>query len=243
MTLSEFFDRNPKVALAFSGGVDSAYLLYEARRMGCDVRPYFVRTPFQPAFELDDARTLAPELTVLELDILSCKDVEINAKNRCYHCKKAMLSYLKQQALSDGYDILIDGTNASDRQDDRPGMVALQELRVLSPLRLCGLTKDQIRELSHQAGLFTWDKPAYSCLATRIPTGTAITEEALKKIEQGENALFALGYKDFRIRLLHGAGNVQLPRDQFPRTAEQYTRLLDALKPYFDQVLLDLSGR
>ena len=241
MTLNEFFSAHPKVALAFSGGVDSAYLLHAARAVGADIKPYFIKTPFQPAFELEDARKMAPDLTILELDILSCDLIAENPENRCYHCKKALFSHLKEQAKADGYTVLLDGTNASDSYDDRPGMKALEELGVLSPLRLCGLTKDAIRHLSKEAGLSTWDKPAYACLATRVPTGTEITAELLQRVEKSEEILRKMGYFDLRIRLFHGAAKVQLPEKQL-KNADIFA-IREALSPYFDHILLDLRGR
>ena len=145
MTLSEFFTAHPKAALAFSGGTDSSFLLYEARRLGADVRPYFAKSVFQPAFELADARRLCrelgTELRVLEADILSVRGVAENPPDRCYLCKTALFTALWEAARADGYDALLDGTNASDPEDERPGMRALRELGVLSPLRLCGLSK------------------------------------------------------------------------------------------------------
>ena len=241
MTLQEFFNDHPKAALAFSGGTDSAYLLHAARSCGADVRPYFVQTPFQPEFELEDAKRLAPDLTVLSLDILSVPNVANNPENRCYFCKKALFSHLKAQAESDGYPILLDGTNASDQWEDRAGMRALEELGVLSPLRLCGLTKEEIRARSKEAGLFTWDKPAYACLATRVPTGTEITVELLQRVEKSEEILRKMGYFDLRIRLFHGAARVQLPENQL-KNADIFA-IREALSPYFDHILLDLRGR
>ncbi len=243
MTLQEFFQQHPKCALGFSGGVDSAYLLHAARVCGADVRAYFVKTPFQPAFELEDARRLAPELVVLELDVLSDITIADNPVDRCYHCKNRIFSRIQEAAAKDGYPVLLDGTNASDSREDRPGMAALEEHGVLSPLRLCGLTKDAIRRLSKEAGLFTWNKPAYACLATRIPTGTAIDRKTLRKIEEAENALAQLGYSDLRVRIFHGAARVQLMRSQFPNDLNAYMQLQTALSPYFDTILLDLNGR
>lgn len=243
MTLTEFFSRHPKAALAFSGGVDSAYLLHAAKEAGADVKPYFIKTPFQPAFELADAQKLAPDLIVLELDVLQCAMVADNPADRCYYCKKALFGLLKARAEADGYPILLDGTNASDQWEDRPGMRALEEYGVYSPLQLCGMTKDIIRQKSKEAGLFTWDKPAYACLATRIPAGTAIDRATLAKVEAAEAALAQLGYSDFRVRVFHGAARVQLKQAQFPRSPEQYAEITETLKPYFDQILLDLKGR
>ncbi|MGE5654288.1 MAG: TIGR00268 family protein, partial [Bacillota bacterium] len=126
---------------------------------------------------------------------------------------------------------------------DRPGMKALEELSVRSPLRECGITKAEIRKLSKEAGLFTWDKPSYACLATRVPTGTAYTYEVLEKVERAEGALFELGFTDFRVRVFNGAARLQLPLDQFDkamRLREDITRRLSA---EFSAVLLDLVPR
>lgn len=241
MTLHGFFQQYSKAALAFSGGTDSAYLLHAARAAGADIKPYFIKTPFQPAFELEDARKLAPDLTVLELDVLQSEIIAANPADRCYHCKKALFGALKVRAEADGYSILLDGTNASDSWDDRPGMRALEEYGVLSPLRMCGMTKDEIRRRSKEAGLFTWDKPAYACLATRIPTGTKIQENTLQMIEKSEELLMKMGYKDLRIRLFSGAARVQLPEKQLEHV--DIFAIRSALSPYFDQILLDLKGR
>ena len=201
-TLEEFFRAHPKAALAFSGGTDSALLLWAGKKYGCDVRAYYAKTAFQPEFEYRDALRLARELdvpmTVVEVDILTVPEAAANGPERCYFCKKALFSRLREAARKDGYALLLDGTNASDDAGDRPGMRAIRELEVRSPLRACGLTKADVRRLSKEAGLFTWDKPAYACLATRIPTGTPITKEDLEKVERAEGALHALGFRDFR---------------------------------------------
>lgn len=247
MTLQAFFQANPRAALAFSGGVDSAYLLWAGRHWGCDLTAYYVRTAFQPEFEYEDARRLAEEvgvpLRVVEADILSVPLAAANGPDRCYHCKRALFALLWEAARRDGHTLLLDGTNASDDAGDRPGMRALRELEVRSPLRECGLTKAEIRAQSKKAGLFTWNKPAYACLATRIPTGTAITAVDLERVEAAEGALFALGFTDFRVRLLSGAARIQLPADQWDRASEQREAIRKALSPRFDAVLLDLETR
>ena len=247
MTLQAFFQANPRAALAFSGGVDSAYLLWAGRHWGCDLTAYSVRTAFQPEFEYEDARRLAEEvgvpLRVVEADILSVPLAAANGPDRCYHCKRALFALLWEAARRDGHTLLLDGTNASDDAGDRPGLRALRELEVRSPLRECGLTKAEIRAQSKKAGLFTWNKPAYACLATRIPTGTAITAGDLERVEAAEGALFALGFTDFRVRLLSGAARIQLPADQWDRASEQREAIRKALSPRFDAVLLDLETR
>ena len=247
MTLEQFFQENPRCALGFSGGVDSAYLLYAGVKAGADIRPYFIKTVFQPAFELADAKKLAEglgvEVTVLELDALADPQVAANPADRCYYCKQNLFRTLKERAIADGYPVLLDGTNASDEAGDRPGMRALAELSVRSPLRECGLTKAEIRARSREAGLFTWDKPAYACLATRVPAGEAITAETLARVEGAEDALFRLGYTDFRVRVFHGAARLQLPRGQMERAVREAETIQAALKPYFTPILLDLEGR
>ena len=247
MTLNSFFSENPRLALAFSGGVDSAYLLYAATAAGADVTAYYVHSAFQPAFELRDAQRLASELgakmRVLELDVLGDEIITANPTDRCYHCKKRIFTAIVQAAREDGYDLLIDGTNASDDAADRPGIRALRELAVRSPLRECGITKAQVRQLSREANLFTWDKPAYACLATRIPTGEVITAEKLRKTEQAEEFLKSLGFVDFRVRLMGESAKLQLRGEQLGLLMEKRNEILAGLKPLYANILLDLEVR
>lgn len=247
MTLLAFFKENPKAALGFSGGVDSSYLLYAGVQAGADIHPYYIKTAFQPQFELDDAERLCAQLgvplTVLELDVLKNEAITANPPDRCYYCKTALFGALSAQALADGYTLLLDGTNASDDAGDRPGMRALKELHVCSPLRECGLTKAEIRRLSREAGLFTWDKPAYACLATRIPSGDAITAEKLLATERAEAFLFSLGLTDFRVRNYHGAARLQFPEAQLNAVLAHRAEILQELKKDYPAVLLDLEVR
>lgn len=248
MTLQEFFGAHPKAALAFSGGVDSSYLLYAARQLGADVKAYYVKTAFQPEFEYQDALRLASQLgadiQVLTLDVLACPDVTLNPKNRCYFCKQHIFGNILRQAKADGYDTVLDGTNASDQVSDRPGMKALQEMKVLSPLRLTGLTKAEIRSLSREAGLFTWDKPSYACLATRIPTGTEITGADLARTEWAEDHLMSLGFRDLRVRQLSGdLALVQLPEAQMDTFLALRREITRTLKTRYAGVILDMEAR
>lgn len=247
MTLQEFFTEYPKAALGFSGGVDSSYLLWAAVNAGADIAPYYIQTAFQPAFELEDAKRLCEQigvkLNVIQLDALTDPRVAANPANRCYYCKVGLFGALRARAKADGYDLLLDGTNASDDAGDRPGMKALREMEVRSPLRECGLTKAMIRQESRKAGLFTWDKPAYACLATRVPTGRTITPELLRRVEGAETALFALGFTDFRVRLYDDAARLQLPEGQLAKAVEQRQAIRQALAPWFDIVLLDTQTR
>ena len=247
MELQDFFKKHPRAALAFSGGVDSSYLLWAGLQWAEKLGAYYVKSPFQPAFERRDALRLASELgaeiTVLEADPLADPRVAANPANRCYYCKKLIMSTIKAAAVRDGYGLVIDGTNFSDDIADRPGFQALGEEGVLSPLRLCGITKEELRERSREAGLFTWDKSAYACLATRIPTGEAITAEKLKRVEKSEDALFQMGFSDFRVRVRDGGALLQFIPEQHEQAANRMDEIQTALSPYYSTIRLDPQPR
>ncbi len=247
MDLQEFFKKYNKAALAFSGGVDSSYLLYAAISYGCDVTAYYVKTEFQPEFEYNDAMKLAGELNakikILPMSALADEKVRNNDGKRCYHCKTRIFSRILQASQEDGYATIIDGTNASDDANDRPGMKALEELKVLSPLRICGLTKTEIRQMSKEANLFTWNKPSYACLATRIPTGTKITLDALQITEQAENNLSKMGFKNFRVRKIGNAARIQVTENQMQYAIDNREQICNCLKEYYDSIMLDLEAR
>ena len=247
MTLNEFWKENPKAAIAFSGGVDSSYLLYTAVKAGAKVTAYYADSAFQPAFEREDALRLAKdvgaELKILPLSVLEVPKVAENPENRCYYCKRAIFSALIAAAVADGYDLILDGTNASDDTASRPGTKALQELSVLSPLRDCGLSKEAIRKLSREANLFTWDKPAYACLATRIATDEQITPEKLAATEASEIFLHSLGFTDFRVRTQDGNAKIQLTEKDFPLLLQHRRLILEKLSSYYKSVVLDLEVR
>lgn len=245
MTLKDYFAKNPSAALAFSGGADSSYLLYEAHRLGANLQPYFVKSEFQPQFELDGAllfcERLGVKLKVLNIDILDLPKVVLNSDDRCYHCKTAMLKLLRRRAEMDGYKMVLDGTNASDDAAERPGMRALVEFGVRSPLRMCGLTKDDILRRSREAGL--QEKASYSCLATRIPHGQTITKELLSRIEGAENALIGLGFTDFRVRVFHDTAKLEMKADQMSDALTHRDEINTLLAPFFDTVMLDMRAR
>ncbi len=247
MTLDLFFKNHPRVAVALSGGVDSAYLAWEAKSAGCDVAAYFVKSVFQPQFEGEDAARLCNEYNiqyrVIDVDILSDDTVTANPSDRCYHCKRAIFSTIIQAASRDGYSVVVEGTNASDDITDRPGMRALVELGVLSPLRECGLTKSDIRAAAKSAGLFTWDKPSYACLATRIPTGERITAEKLARTEQAEGLMFGLGFTDFRVRTVGNTAKIQVNANQMEKIISNRSQILEGLRRLYDAVTLDLEAR
>lgn len=247
MELRDFLKQYDKLGLAFSGGTDSAYLLYEALSAGVDVTAYYVKTLFQPAFELADARRLCDELNaklvVLELDILADERICRNPPERCYYCKKRIMGTIMERAMADGCQAVMDGTNASDDSGDRPGMRALKEQGVLSPLRDCGISKPELRERSRQAGLFTWDKPAYACLATRIPAGADITAAGLERVERSEAGLYRLGFRDFRVRSLGSMAKLQIRQEQLPLLLEKRGEILSLLEADYKDIVLDLNTR
>ena len=243
MKLEEFFKEYTKVAIAFSGGCDSAYLTYAALKYAREVKAYYVKTAFQPEFELEDALKFAKEyaldLSVIECDILSVQDVANNPSNRCYFCKNQIFGKILGKANEDGYTTILDGTNASDDASDRPGMKALEEMKVISPLRLCNLSKRDIRELSKAAGLFTWDKPAYACLATRVPEGTQITKEILEKTEKAEAYLASLGLTNFRVRYRDGDALIQIAEGQQDLYEQNKDKIEAELGRYYVNLKLD----
>ena len=247
MELTRFFTEHPKAAIAFSGGVDSAYLLYAAIRAGADVTAYCACTEFQPRFELEDAMALASSLgarlVFLRLSALEDETIVSNPENRCYFCKRRIFSAIWKRAASDGYDLLLDGTNASDDLSQRPGSRALAELSVRSPLLEAGLTKAEIRRLSREAGLPTWDKPAYACLATRIPAGEPITREALARTERAESYLSSLGFRDFRVRTRGNGALLQVRQEDLPLVLSRREEIVNTLKSDYVSVTLDLEVR
>ena len=241
-----FFSNYSRVAVALSGGVDSAVLLSLAKSSKADIKAYFVKSAFQPDFELDDALKICDDtipLTVIEIDILSDNVIVSNPENRCYFCKKKIFGEIKKKAEIDGCDIIVDGTNSSDDICERPGYKALQELEIISPLKAFGFTKQDIRQIAFERKIPVFDKPSYACLATRISYGTKITMEILNKTENAEKEFFALGFKDFRIRYQNGDGKLQISEKDMPSVINNRDDILKILKKYYNNVLLDLKAR
>lgn len=250
MQLEEFFVRYPKCALAFSGGTDSAYLLYAAMQYGCDIRAYYVRSVFQPEFEYQDAMKIVEQLQadmrIIHCSVLEDEKVRMNPANRCYYCKQRIFSAISRQAQADGYSVILDGTNASDDAADRPGMKALAELKVLSPLRMCGISKSDVRRLSKEAGLFTYQKASYACLATRIAAGHEIRTEDLQCVEQAEAALSDMGFHNFRLRLYRyeeGVAALETEEGQWQYARDHLVEIQERLRPWFHRVVLEESYR
>ncbi len=245
--LEKFFRENNKVAIGFSGGVDSSYLIYMAKKHCEKPIAYYVKSQFQPEFEYLDAKKLADfvgiEMRVIEVDVLKDEKVVKNPANRCYYCKCGIFSAILERAKADGFNLVIDGTNASDNQGDRPGMVALRELSVMSPLRDCLLTKLDIRKLSREVGLFTSDKYSYACLATRIAPLVEISKELLEKIEVCEDFLTQLGFKDFRLRTDGLIARLEITKEDNALYLERETDIENFIKAHFSKWVLEEKRR
>lgn len=245
--LQEFFKEHNKVAIAFSGGVDSTFLIYAAKQCGADVRAYFVKNEFIPKYVFDDAINTAYEVEVdmriVRAEALADPSVTENDKDRCYYCKRNILQSIIRKAYADGYETLLDGTNASDDIEDRPGFKAVEELRVLSPLKECGITKAMIRQYLKDANISVWDKPSYSCLATRIPTGVEITDKNLTKVDAGEAYLRMKGFSDFRVRIDGECARLELTESDYHKAMEIKEDIIKTFRKYFYDVIFDENFR
>ncbi len=189
--LEMYLLREPKLAVAFSGGCDSSLVLAAAKLAGCEVRAYLVKTAFQPAFELNDARAVTDALdiplTVVEADVLAEEAICANPPDRCYRCKRFIFDTVRRAAAADGFAVIVDGTNASDDPGRRPGFKALAEAGVVSPLRRAGMTKANVRHVlvgleerfGLEPGALMAAKPSFPCLAVYVPEGEPIDEASL----------------------------------------------------------------
>lgn len=203
--LTKILRRHAPMLIAYSGGVDSAYLLAAAARdLGDAAVGVIADSPSLPRAALSDALSLAGRLgakvEVVETDEMANPEYTSNPVNRCYFCKGELFSRLDRMALERGFAAIAYGENADDARQVRPGVRAAAEFRVIAPLKDAGLTKAEIRTLSREMGLPTADNPAQPCLSSRIPHGTPVTREALAMIEQGEEWVRSLGFRVFRVR-------------------------------------------
>ena len=239
-SLRDFLTAHGRIAVAFSGGADSAYLLYAAKRYSADVRAYTVKSPFQTRASTERAVSLAEsmgaDITVIDADVLSDPLIRSNPTDRCYHCKRRIFQTIIGCASRDGYDVVADATNATDDPAGRPGMRALDELDILSPLRICGIGKKDLRMLSREAGLPTWDLPSDSCLATRIPHGTEITEALLTRTESAEEELRSLGLRDIRVRYRDGGAVLEVTDAESSVLDSNKERVEETLLKYYPAV-------
>lgn len=224
------------LAVAYSGGVDSALLLKMASEVleKGQVVAIMATGPMIPKSEANFAEELAKqmgcEFLTFKADVLGVEEFVANGPRRCYYCKKHLFTTILALAKEHGCMCVVDGTNADDVKDYRPGRQALEELGVKSPFLEAGLTKDEIRELSGYYGLSTSKKPAMACLATRVPTGTAISREKLEKIEAGEEILKSIGLKQYRLRLLGETGRIECLKEEIPIVQKCWSELEQLLK-------------
>jgi uncharacterized protein len=235
-------------AVAFSGGVDSTFLLnaaYDA--LGNKVIALTVKSPYIPDWEIAEAIDYAGKLGVKHLIIETplTREIMHNPENRCYLCKRFIFKKLRDIAVQKGFKNLVDGTNSDDSSDTRPGMKALKELNVLSPLKENEFSKQDIRRLSRMLGLPTWEKPAYACLLTRIPYNTAVEDVILRRIENAEKFLIDLGIKAVRVRTHGDIARIEVDPSLIKKVIKKnlFKTINEQLKSLgFKYVTLDLEG-
>lgn len=237
-----------KLAIAFSGGVDSVFLLHAAQEaLGKKIIALTVNTPYIPDWEIDEARKIANDRQIEHhvVDLPVPGQILNNPVDRCYLCKTYLFTVLREFAHQHGYAALADGTNADDTREHRPGIKALRELEVMSPLLEAGFTKTDIRKASREMGLYTWEKPAYACLLTRIPYNVRIKEEELRRIERSEAYLIELGIRAVRVRSHGKLARIETEPKYIRKifSEELLGKISRQLKRYgFSYVTLDMEG-
>jgi len=246
--LKNYIKSLKKITVAFSGGVDSTFLLKVCQdAIGKDVIAITVKAPYIPDREIKEVESIIKELKIehyfLEFPML--EEIKYNPEDRCYICKTHVFSKIKEFSNRMGIDYVVDGSNLDDTKDYRPGMRALKELNIKSPLLECKLTKKDIRKISKELGLITWDKPSYACLLSRIPYGEEIKLEELNKIEKGENYLAEAGFKGARIRSYGDLARIEVYNEQINNLLDKDVRksIIEGLKNVgYKYVTLDLEG-
>ncbi|HUC28917.1 MAG TPA: ATP-dependent sacrificial sulfur transferase LarE [Candidatus Acidoferrum sp.] len=239
-----------RLLVAYSGGVDSAYLAWSGHRvLGDRMLAVIADSPSLARTQLADALAFAKEegipVEVIPTSELDRDDYVRNDGQRCFHCKDELFTVMEELRAARGFDTIAYGVNVDDQGDFRPGQQAARQHHVAAPLLQAGLTKQDIRELARQAGLRIWDKPASACLSSRIEYGRPVTREALSVIERGEDAIRALGFRQFRVRHHGEIVRIEIARDEMdqalnPAMAAQFTAIFKALG--FQFVTLDLEG-
>jgi uncharacterized protein len=239
-----------RVLVAYSGGVDSAYLAWAAHRtLGSNMLAVIADSPSLARTHLADAIAFANEQQI-PLEVISTSELDRpeyvrNDGQRCFQCKDELFAVMEDLRAARGFDAIAYGVNLDDQGDFRPGQQAAQQHHVAAPLLKAGLTKPEIRELARQAGLRIWDKPASACLSSRIEYGRPVTREALEVVERGEDSIRALGFRQFRVRHHGDIVRIEIAREELdralnPAVAAQFTKIFKALG--FKFVTLDLEG-
>src|SRR5580693_519558 len=239
-----------RVIVAYSGGADSAYLAWAAARtLGANALAVTADSASLPESHKRDAETFVRQFAIaheyVETHEFDNPDYLRNDANRCFHCKDELFTRLEQVARERGYQHIVYGVNVDDLGDYRPGQNAARQHRVAAPLADAGLSKAEIRELSRQAGLPTWDRPASACLSSRIPYGTAVSIENIKTVERGEEEIKALGFRQFRTRFHGELVRIEIAPEELPRALTvEMTRQLTAIfkRLGYKYVTLDLEG-
>ena len=239
-----------RLLVAYSGGVDSAFLAWVAHEvLGSQMLAVIADSPSLARTHLEDALAFARE-TAIPVEVIETRELENpayirNDGMRCYHCKDELFTVMEQYRSAHGFDAIAYGVNRDDQGDFRPGQQAARQHHVLAPLLEAGLGKTEIRELARQAGMRVWDKPASACLSSRIEYGRPVTPEALQVVERGEDALRALGFRQFRVRHHGDIVRIEIAREELPRAlsaamAAEFTVIFKKLG--FKFVTLDLEG-
>ncbi|MBR2140925.1 MAG: ATP-dependent sacrificial sulfur transferase LarE [Rickettsiales bacterium] len=247
-TLKDYLRQLNNVAVAFSGGVDSTFLLKVAKDTLSDKTiAITICSAVNPKREIEETKEFCAneniKYIILNINPLDIEGFSDNPPNRCYICKKSLFTNIKNTAEQNGFTNVIDGTNLDDLGDYRPGLKALKELKIKSPLKDCGLTKQDIRNLSKQLNLKTWNKASFACLATRFASGDKITEQKLGMVENSEELLFKLGVKQFRVRAQNDNARIEVLPDDFEKIILNRERILETFKNNgFKFVSLDLGG-